>query len=228
MNYSLTLTDTIVGAQVSLGATFTVTRDAADTGTTKVDASAVTATYSVALTGGTGADTLLGGAAADTITGGAGNDSLTGGAGNDVFVVTGTSVAANGLDSITDFNFGTASTAADLVRIDLTSTTKVFGTASAGITAATGTEILVLDTTAYTDASAAQTAARTLFGANDNAAEAVVVWQDTLGNLNLSLYADATTNGTADGTLTNAMVKFVGLTLSSAGSLIGSADFDIV
>jgi Ca2+-binding RTX toxin-like protein len=228
VNYTLTLTDAMLGAQVNPGATFTVTRDAADTGTTKVDASAVTSTYALAVTGGTGNDTILGGTNADTITGGAGSDSLTGGAGNDTFVITGTSVAANGLDSITDYSFGTASTAVDLIRIDLTSTTKVFGTASAGITAAAGTEILVLDTTAYADSSAAQTAARTLFGANDNAAEAVVVWQDTLGNLNMSLYADASADATANGTLTNAMVKFVGLTLSSAGTLIGSADFDIV
>jgi hypothetical protein len=228
VNYTLTLTDAMLAAQVNPGATFTVTRDAADTGTTKVDASAVTSTYALAVTGGTGNDTILGGANADTITGGAGSDSLTGGAGNDTFVITGTSVAANGLDSITDFSFGTASTAVDLIRIDLTSTTKVFGTASAGITAAAGTEILVLDTTAYADTSAAQTAARTLFGANDNAAEAVVIWQDTLGNLNMSLYADASADATANGTLTNAMVKFVGLTLSSAGTLIGSADFDIV
>ncbi len=228
VNYTLTLTDAMLAAQVSPGATFTVTRDAADTGTTKVDATAITSTYSVAVTGGTGADTLIGGAAADTITGGAGADSLTGGAGNDVFVITGTSVASNGSDSITDFNFATATTAADLIRIDLTSTTKVFGNASAGITAAAGTEILVLDTTAYADSSAAQTAARTLFGSNDNAAEAVVIWQDTLGNLNMSLYADASADATANGTLTNAMVKFVGLNLSSVGSLIGSSDFDIV
>lgn len=164
-------------------ATFTVTRYAGDTGTTKVDAAAITSTYSV---------------------------------------------AANGLDSITDFNFGTATTATDLIRIDLTSTTKVFGNASAVITVAAGTEILVLNTTAYADSSAAQSAARTLFGSNDNAAEAVVIWQDTLGNLNLSLYADASADATANGTLTNAMVKFVGLNLSSVGSLIGSGDFDIV
>ena len=115
-----------------------------------------------------------------------------------------------------------------MIRIDLTSTTKVFGNASAVITAAAGTEILVLDTTAYADSSAAQSAARTLFGSNDNAAEAVVIWQDTLGNVNLSLYADASADATANGTLTNAMVKFVGLNLSSVGSLIGSADFEIV
>jgi len=228
VNYTLTLTDAILGTQVNPGATFTVTRDAGDTGTTKVDASAVTATYLTALTGGTGNDTLLGGAAADTISGGAGADSLTGGAGNDVFVITGATLAANGLDTITDFSFGTATTAVDTIRIDLTSTTKVFGTASAGITAAAGTEILVLDTAAYADATAAQTAARTAFGSNDNAAEAIVVWQDTLGNLNVSTYADASADATANGTLQGAMVKFTGLSLSSSGTLINATDFEIV
>jgi trimeric autotransporter adhesin len=55
-----------------------------DTGTTRVDASALTAT-NVALTGALGADTLTGGAGNDVLTGGTGIDSLTGGAGNDRF-----------------------------------------------------------------------------------------------------------------------------------------------
>ena len=55
-----------------------------DTGTTRIDASALTAT-NVALTGALGADTLTGGAGNDVITGGTGIDSLTGGAGNDRF-----------------------------------------------------------------------------------------------------------------------------------------------
>lgn len=228
VNYSLTLTDAIVGNQVGVGSTFTVTRDAGDTGTTTVNGSAVTASYKLALTGGTGNDTLTGGATDDTITGGAGNDSLTGGTGNDTFVVTGLTQGANGTDTIADFNFGTATTAVDLLRFDAASTTKVFGTASAGITAATGTEILVLDTAAYADTAAAQTAARSAFGANDNAAEAIVIWQDTLGNFNVSFYADGSANATADGTLQAAMVRLTGLSLSSAGSLITAADFDVV
>jgi Ca2+-binding RTX toxin-like protein len=228
VNYAMTLTDTIVGAQIGVGSTFTVTRDAGDTGTTKVDASAVTSSYVVALTGGTGNDTLSGGAGNDTITGGAGSDSLTGGAGNDTFVVTGLTQAANGTDAITDFSFGAASTSVDRVRLDVTSTTIVFGTASAGITAATGTEILVMDQAAYQDVSAAQTAVRAALGANDNAAEAIIIWQDTLGNLNLSVYADSSADATANGTLQSAMVRFVGSTLGSVGTLIGSADFDLV
>jgi len=202
-----------------------VTR-AAEAGTLEVQGGAVT--MALVLSGGSGADTLVGGTGADTITGGAGADSLTGGAGNDVFVVTGLTQAANGTDRIVDFNFGTATTAVDLIRVDAASTTEVFGTVSGTITAAAGTEILVLDTAAYADVAAAQTAARTALGANDNAAEAIVIWQDTLGNLNLSVYADGSANATADGTLQAAMVQFVGLSISGNASLISALDIEVV
>ena len=228
VNYVLTLDDTIVGNQVAVGSTFTVSRTAANTGTLKIDGSAVTNSYVLALSGGAGVDTLTGGAGNDTITGAAGNDVLTGGAGNDTFVVTGLTQAANGSDSITDFSFGTSTTAADVIQIDVTSTTKVFGKASTGITAAAGTEILVLDQAAYQDASGAQTAAQTAFGANDSAAEAIVIWQDTLGNLNLSVYADASADANANGTLQNSMVKFSGLTLAGVLSLIDANDFSLI
>lgn len=228
VNYVFTLTDTIVGAQVAVGSTFTITRDAAEDGTLKVDGSAVTNSYNLSLSGEDGADTLIGGAGNDTISGMDGNDSLTGGSGSDVFVVTGLTQTANGSDTITDFSFGTSSTAVDTIRLDVTSTTKVFGSASAGITAAAGTEILILDQAAYQDASGAQTAARTALGANDNAAEAIVIWQDTLGNLNLSFYADASADATANGTLETSMIKFSGLTLSGVQTLIDATDFALI
>lgn len=229
-DYRFTLTEAYVAANAdSTTSQFTVSRDSSDTGgTTRVDGSAVTSAYKLILTGAGGADTLVGGAAADTITGGAGNDALTGGSGSDVFVVTGLTQAANGTDSISDFSFGTSSTTVDQIRLDVTSTVKVFGTASGGITAAAGTEILVLNTTTYADASAAQTAARTAFGANDNAAEAVVIWQDTLGNLFLSVYADSSADATANGTLQTQMVQFVGLSLNANGSQIDAGDFDLI
>jgi Ca2+-binding RTX toxin-like protein len=228
VNYVFTLDDTLVGNQVSVGSTFTISRDAAEDGTLKVDGSAVTNNYVLSLAGEDGNDTLLGGGGNDTISGMDGNDSLTGGGGNDVFVVTGLTQAANGSDTVTDFNFGTALTSVDRVQVDVTSTTAVFGRASTGITAAAGTEILILDMAAYQDAAGAETAAQTAFGANDNAAEALVIWQDTLGNLNLSVYADSSADATANGTLQTSMVRFSGLTLSGVGSLINSGDFLLV
>lgn len=65
------------------------------------------------IAGGDGNDTITGGGQADTITGGAGNDSLTGGAGADTFVFS--LVAANGQDTITDFQTGTA---VDIINVD--------------------------------------------------------------------------------------------------------------
>lgn len=228
VNYVFTLNDTIVGNQVAVGSTFTISRGAAEDGTLKIDGSAVTSNYNLSLAGANGADTLIGGAGNDTISGRDGNDSLTGGAGNDTFVVTGLTQAANGSDVITDFNFGTSSTSVDVIQLDVTSTTKVFGKASAGITAAAGTEILILDQAAYQDAAGAQTAARTAFGANDNAAEAIVIWQDTLGNLNVSVYADSSADATANGTLQDSMVKFAGLTLTGVLTNIDAGDFSLI
>lgn len=228
VNYVFTLDDTIVGNQVAVGSTFTISRDTGEDGTLKVDGSAVTSNYNLSLAGADGADTLTGGAGNDTISGLDGNDSLTGGAGNDTFVVTDLTQAANGSDVITDFNFGTSTTSVDVIQIDVTSTTKVFGKASTGITAAAGTEILILDQAAYQDASGAQTAARTALGANDNAAEAIVIWQDTLGNLNLSVYADTTADSTANGTLQDSMVKFAGLTLAGVLTNIDAGDFSLI
>lgn len=54
------------------------------------------------LDGGNGDDTLDGWTGDDTLTGGLGDDQLTGGDGNDTFVYT----PGDGLDTITDFNFG--------------------------------------------------------------------------------------------------------------------------
>jgi Ca2+-binding RTX toxin-like protein len=227
-NYTMTLTDDIVDNNVAAGNTFTVQRTAADTGTLKVTGTSVTSGFALALLGAAGVDTLLGGAGADTITGRAGNDTLTGGSGNDIFVVTGLTQGANGSDSITDFDFGTSSTAVDNVQLDLTSTTKVFGRVSTGITAASGTEIFVLDTVAYATSDDAQTAVRTAFGNNDNAAEAIIIWQDSLGNLNLSTYSDTSADATANGTLQTSMIKFVGVSISSVGSIIDSSDFTLV
>lgn len=209
----------------------------AATGTVTINASAATgngltlkgsATQANTLTGTTQVDTIVGGDGADILTGRGGNDTLTGGNGADIFVVTNLTQAANGTDSYTDFNFGTATTAVDQIRVDVTSTTIRFGTASGGITAASGTEILVLDVNTYANASAAQAAARLLFGDNDNAAEAIVIWQLDGGDLQLSTYTDFSADATANGTLQTQMVTFVGLTLANAASLINAGDFNLI
>jgi Ca2+-binding RTX toxin-like protein len=83
-----------VDANVAAGTTLTINGSALRGATTlaggvtgienlTVNASALTGTRAVAVTGGAGNDVLTGGAGADTLTGGLGNDTLTGGAGAD-------------------------------------------------------------------------------------------------------------------------------------------------
>jgi Ca2+-binding RTX toxin-like protein len=90
---SLTFSDAVAVANAdSSSNTLTVTRlnasaAADDTGTTKVDGTAVVSTK-LNLSGALGADTLIGGGADDTLAGGTGIDSLVGGAGNDIFSYT--------------------------------------------------------------------------------------------------------------------------------------------
>jgi hypothetical protein len=60
--------------------------------------------YADIIFGGGGDDTIFGGGGADRLRGGAGADTLTGGTGNDVFVFEST-LAQNGVDTITDLGF---------------------------------------------------------------------------------------------------------------------------
>ena len=69
------------------------------------------------ITGSAGNDVLIGGAGNDSIVAGGGSDILTGGDGNDTFV--NAVAAAGGVDTITDFNAGTPSTAADVLNLTL-------------------------------------------------------------------------------------------------------------
>ena len=66
------------------------------------------------LVGGSGNDLLRGAGSNDTLVGNAGNDTLTGGGGDDVFVFTASSLAALGVETITDF-----ATGGDTVKLDL-------------------------------------------------------------------------------------------------------------
>ena len=120
--YTVAINDAIVTANKD-GATdtLTITR-AAENGTLKIDASAIT-TGKLAITGGSGADTITGGTLADALTGGAGADSIVGGAGNDsitggagIDTVTGgagvdtfkvSAVTSADRNKVTDFTAGT-------------------------------------------------------------------------------------------------------------------------
>jgi len=220
VNYTLTLTDAVVGAQVNPGATFTVTRDAGDTGTTRVDASAVTSAYAVSITGGTGIDTITGGAGADTLTGGAGADSLTGGAGNDTF---GLAITTN--DTITDFSFGTSTTSVDVLRITGVGANAVTEGAIVGTsTSAAGDYgVLVLTDATYATAAAAAIAANTVDNSSNETL--IIVYQNTLGQVTVVYDADSDTDGTAAETV---IATLSGLSISSVASLINAGDFAFV
>jgi len=220
VNYTLTLTDTIVGNQVSSGTTFTVTRGSADAGTTKVDGSAVTSSYNTSITGGTGNDTLSGGAGDDTITGGAGTDSLTGGAGNDTF---GLAITTN--DTITDFSFGTSITSVDVLRITGVGATAVTEGAVVGTSesAAGDYGVLVLTDATYASAAAAAIAANLIDTSTTETL--IIIYQNSLGVVTVVYDADSDTDGTAAETVIGTLS---GLTITTVGTLIDAGDFSFV
>jgi len=220
VNYVLSLTEAIVGAQVAAGNTFTVTRDVGDTGTTRIDASALSSNYAVSLTGGTGADTITGGAAADTLTGGAGADSLTGGAGNDTF---GLAITTN--DTITDFNFGTSTTSVDVLRITGVGAAAVAEGAIVGTSSSAAGDYGVLVLTDATYATVALAAAAANLVDNSSNETIILIYQNSLGVVTVGYDADSDTDGTAAETVIGSLS---GLTITGVASLINAGDFSFV
>jgi S-layer protein len=133
-NSSLTALRTLDASGVTgTGAAGAVTFSAND-----IDSTIIGGAGNDVLTGGTAADSITGGAGndalsglagADVVNGGAGNDTitftfetsvhdtLTGGAGNDTFKSATTTAATISVVEITDFDLGTASTAADILQL---------------------------------------------------------------------------------------------------------------
>lgn len=157
-DYVITLGDAFVGANYdSVNGNFTISSDAGDTGDTDIDGSAVSASYSLVLTGGTAADTISGGAAADTLTGGAGADTIGGGAGADEIIgglgadrLTGGDGSDDfqvgndtNMDIITDFNFGAATGTTTVDQIQFNAS--YLGAANGADTAATFTAAAILN-----------------------------------------------------------------------------------
>jgi Ca2+-binding RTX toxin-like protein len=230
-DYVLTLTDTFVSVNNNAGS-LTVTRGSQttnpDTGKLKVDGSAVTAAYTLSLSGADGADTLIGGAGNDTLSGGGGNDSLTGGAGNDVFKFNLNWTSQGGTDVITDFDFGTSTTVVD--RLDVTRLSGQTWATGGMYKASDGNtpgnyQLIVLDTQSYTDLDAARDAADALHN-HTTATAYLFVWQDSLGTVHVSYGTqDADTeSGSNDDTVYD-LVKLTGLTITDVANKIGLNDF---
>ena len=233
----ITLSAAYASANKNSSGIFTVTREAADTGTLKLTGTA--SDTKLALNGALGADTLIGGTAADTITGLAGDadiDSMTGGTGNDVFVV---DSGASAVDIITDFDFGTSTTNIDQISITAlvaASTITWDGTTLAGsVIAKTSvigdagvcldlTGIVVLDNATYANLADADTALE-LLDMNTNlgvATDLIFLWQDSLGATHIS---QAINGGASTAYTTTDLVKLAGVSISTASSYINVGDF---
>lgn len=229
-NYGFTLNDDIVSRNNDAGKL--IVSRAAEAGTLKVDGSAVTSLYQLELTGGNGADSLIGGAGNDTITGGQGNDVLTGGAGNDVFKV----VASNGVDTITDFNWGAATGTTTVDKLDFSALSLGFsandfdtvGKVSAGYSA--DVDVYIFDTQTYATTADVDTALEALStAANATGKDLLLIWQDTFQNVHVSVaVGGAGGDGGADGGDEYAVTDYFileGLSITGIANLINTGDF---
>jgi hypothetical protein len=187
----LTLTDAVVDANATSQALSVVAADAAGIASSAlvtIDASGVTNTAVLTLTGGAAVDTISGGAGSDEIQGNGGNDALSGGAGSDDFNYAAT---GNGVDTISDFSWGTSATTVDQIDINAMTFT-VSGSFDLVVTDATAfaadEDVVALVATTYADLAAVDTAyeARsTVASAADD--DLIVLWQDTFGKTHVSV-----------------------------------------
>jgi Ca2+-binding RTX toxin-like protein len=221
-DYLLTLTDAwLANNYNTTDGVFAVTRNDVDRAgnTTKVDGSAVTSSYNLALDGAAGNDTLAGGAGRDTIFAGAGVDSLSGGAGNDSFVLAAGST--DGEDTIVDLDLGAASstspTTVDMLNLSYLDIGSTLAVRLASSSTAGSENVIVANTTAYATSDDMATAIAA--NAAITATKAAVIWQDTLGTVHLTVTTDAANNGTE----TN-IVKFSGLSIVDVASKLTAAD----
>ena len=213
----------------------TFTRTAAETGSLRVNGSAVVGTK-LTMTGQAGSDSLTGGSLADTITASAGIDTLAGGAGNDAFIVT----AAGGIGAGTSIDGGADT---DTLQFGSTGVTTSFTADLRSITLS-NTENLAF---VRTNANAATTIGVTFSGdqltgqtyavsADANAAggaDTITVTVDASGRTttNLStLTFSATSNlpAASNGTSDPANIVFNTTTGSNASYVIGTAVADSI
>jgi S-layer protein len=214
------------------------TADAA-TGLAVTFASAnTTATATMTIKGGAGADTLTGNAGLDTIDGGAGNDTITGGTGNDIIdggagndtiniglgadtVTTGAgtdtvafdlSTAVTAVSTITDFDAGSATAAVDTIKV--TNAAGWAATAVAKQSTASGAvdaELVILDSGTF--GSLADAAADNIQH-NAAAKSYLFVWTDSANVVHLSQgLQDAATEVAADQYVD--LVKLTGVSVSN-------------
>ena len=224
----LTLTDSVVDANATSQALSVIGIDTTGgtitTALLNIDASAVTNTSVLTLTGGSAVDTIKGGAGADEITGGGGNDTVAGGGGKDDFNFL---ASGNGVDVISDFDFGTSASTGTQDQIDLSAITTITSLTLTdgaiwreGDSIASGDNILIFDDVAYADANAIEVAIDAA-AASTASGGGIIVWQDTMGLVHLSVdtVIETDNSGFVD------LATFTGLSISGISSLIDAADF---
>ena len=245
---SFALTDAIVNANSASNALAISAADLDGTaynGVGTINASAVTSTVALTITGGSGVDTITGGAGADEIIGGGGADVLNGGAGSDDFHVDN----GTAMDVITGFDFGTSSTSVDQIQFnanflgnangadttaDFTAAAKAndatasvdTGTIAANIDG--NTDIAIITNTTYADAAAIDTAVTAALDATAVTQDFVLVYQDTFGNTRMAVVeSDGTNDADASEYVVTDFAQLSGVSISDVSSLINSGDFII-
>lgn len=215
----------------------------ANTGTSRlaVDASGANNADEITIdasdvSGSTGIDFTADDGATTDVTLGAGNDVATLGAGTDTVTLGGGEntvefLAAAADNTITDFDFGTATGSGanvdtlDISAFNLTNaadggvelaSTGTFDTDGAG---GDDTAVVVLNAQAYADAAAAEDALTTFATASTDSV--AVLWQDTLGNVQLSIDTNAGTDGSGFGSI----ATLEGVTIQGVAQSIDSGDF---
>ena len=193
---------------------------------TTMDASGVTLTTALTLTGGSGVDTISGGAGADVISGGNGADVLTGGAGKDDFNFDATGAH---VDVITDLDLGTSATTGTVDQLDVIGTVAtlaftggfdVIQKASTD-THSSDTDVVILDATTYATAAAAEDAAHAFTNGSGANTDLLVVWADTFGKVHFSVDDDDAVD--AGGLLDYATIT--SMTLSDVAAVLSIDDF---
>jgi hypothetical protein len=115
------------------------------------------------------------------------------------------------------------------LNLDLTTNTAGLYKSSSGTTAASATNhaVIVLNTTTYASSTAAVDAADAFLTTDTASATYAVIWQDTLGNVHMSIGTEATGNDTGDDTDVEVVANFAGLTITGIATAIDTGDFTI-
>jgi len=242
----ITLTDAVVNANSNAGALTVAATDGSTAydGRALIDASAVTNTAVLTLTGGSHAsgDTIKAGAGATEIDAGDGADAITLGGGKDDYHVSAAATTnVTDTDTVTGFNWGTATTATDQIQVNASYIGGAKGAQSAamldnspdsvdtvtGTTGASGvdanTDVAIFTGTTH-NATTMDTAVETL-AANTVTQDFFAIYQDDFGDVRVAIVeSDGVENSGADYTVTEIAVMS-DLAIADISSLIDTTDF---